>query len=411
MTKTTARPAQLAPVRIGKGVRVHLGHLSSIQGPNGEPRYCSWCPASAGRDGAPFTAGEAVTEEIDCRSCQRQASAEALQRAADAAQAARTAKQIEADGANPGSAAQPSVAVQSIDLTGAICMDTKPHQRHRIIGSFRGGCSGIPATLPNLRHDHNGQCIGCGAFRLPTVVGAPDGEDYWCASTCGFRTGTVSPAMILRAAARSLDRFPRGRGADLRAVLDAVAVALTRTEDTRGAGEDLDVEDLVESARDALAAYFDEVAGPDAVLPGAEFVDQYAVIVPRQMIAETLYFAAARNDGVEFDVVARERLLGEGLGELERCCPDAETLLVGITGPDGGPHEVECLGVVNHDETYVNFGAVNAGEEDPLAKAGELIIRALTISLPPYLRQVGDDDPEMYEITIADTLHGQTRQR
>jgi hypothetical protein len=410
MTTTTARPAQLAPVRVGKGKEVHLGSLSWVKGPNGEPRYVSYCPAGRARLEKPVTVGEAVAEDVTCKSCKRQADAEALQRAADAAQAIRAAAQIEADGANPGSAAQPPVAVQSIDLTGAICTDTKPHPRHRIIGSFRGGCSGIPFALPYLRYDHNGQCLGCGAFRLPTVVGAPDGEDYWCLSTCGFRTGTVSPAMILRAAARILDWFPRGHGADLRAVFDAAAVALTRTEDTRGTGEDLDVEDLVESARDALVAHLDEITGPDGI-PNADLVDEFGVILPRQMLAETLHLAAARNDGVEFDVVARERLLGEGLRELESCCPDAETLLLAITGPDDGPHEVECLAVVNPDKTYVNFGPIVAGEKDALARAGELIVRALSISLPPYLRQVDDDDPETHEFSIADTLHGQIRQR
>lgn len=98
------------------------------------------------------------------------------------ARTARTAEQIQADGASPNSAAQqaqieawraghdgrtiqeaidadqidayaadgfmtasPPVAVQSTDLTGARCFDTQPHASHRIIGSWRGSCQGIEA--------------------------------------------------------------------------------------------------------------------------------------------------------------------------------------------------------------------------------------------------------------------------
>lgn len=41
---------------------------------------------------------------------------------------------------------QPSEATgrQSVDLTGARCHTTDPHERHRIIGSWRGSCAGIP---------------------------------------------------------------------------------------------------------------------------------------------------------------------------------------------------------------------------------------------------------------------------
>jgi hypothetical protein len=108
-------------------------------------------------------------------------------------------------------------------------------------------------------------------------------------------------------------------------------------------------------------------------------------------------------------VHVREHLISEGLHEIDSCFPNAETLLVAIQRPGDGPPEVECLGVVNHDKAYVNFGPTT-GEEDGLAKAGELIARALSISLPPYLRQT-DDDPEMYEIAIADTAYGKTRHR
>ncbi|WP_230540431.1 hypothetical protein [Salinispora arenicola] len=67
---TTSRPAQLAPVRIGRGNAVHLGCRSSITGPNGEPRYvAAWCGASGSGD--TIRAGEAATDPITCRTCQR----------------------------------------------------------------------------------------------------------------------------------------------------------------------------------------------------------------------------------------------------------------------------------------------------------------------------------------------------
>ncbi|MER6757614.1 hypothetical protein ABT235_25910 [Micromonospora echinofusca] len=70
MTSTHTRPAQLAPVRIGRGRVVHLGNLSSITGPAGEPRYVAGsCGASTRGD--TVTVGAAVTAPIDCRTCTR----------------------------------------------------------------------------------------------------------------------------------------------------------------------------------------------------------------------------------------------------------------------------------------------------------------------------------------------------
>jgi hypothetical protein len=69
MTSTTqTRPVQLAPVRVGRGRAVHLGNLSSIKGPAGEPRYIS-SSCGAGTRGDTVAAGAAVTEPIDCRTC------------------------------------------------------------------------------------------------------------------------------------------------------------------------------------------------------------------------------------------------------------------------------------------------------------------------------------------------------
>jgi hypothetical protein len=112
----------------------------------------------------------------------------------------------------------------------------------------------------------------------------------------------------------------------------------------------------------------------------------------------------------QIPAIARERLLGEGLRELERCCPGDETVLVGITGSLDDPQEIEFLGTSTPSELYVEFGWINEADEVAFTKAGELIVRALTISLPPYLRAC-DDGSATYAIDIADTTYGQTLRR
>lgn len=82
-----SRPPQLAPMRVGDNATVHLGSLSSIKGPQGEPRYVSWCPASQGRDGVTTTVGEALADQITCRRCLSTAPTDALQRARTTAEA------------------------------------------------------------------------------------------------------------------------------------------------------------------------------------------------------------------------------------------------------------------------------------------------------------------------------------
>ncbi|WP_433233931.1 hypothetical protein ACQP2H_31680 (plasmid) [Micromonospora sp. CA-248260] len=64
------RPAQLAPVRVGRGTAVHLGSLSSIMGPDRSVRYvAAWCGASGTGDNV--RVGEPLTEPITCRTCLR----------------------------------------------------------------------------------------------------------------------------------------------------------------------------------------------------------------------------------------------------------------------------------------------------------------------------------------------------
>jgi hypothetical protein len=348
MTQTTTRPAQLAPVRIGNGTVVHLGHLSSITGPDGEPRYCSYCPASRARADR-TVAGEAVAEEITCKSCQRQAGPEALDRAAQTAE----------------------------DM--------------------------LEAARPNREYDHNGECVGCGAPGKPTLPGDDRPGDEPCAPDCGFETGRITPAMMLRAAADRLEQFAHGRdGTDLWSALAASATALLPTRST---GEHPRVEDLVDEARNLLGAWFDFF--PEIPVPGVELIDDYAAAGPRRMVAETLHLAAALDDGVEFEELYREHLIGRALRELESYWPEADRVFVGISGSTAA-REYEFLGVMDPEKTYEGWNFIGP-DEDVFNEAGQLIVDALAISQPDYLTAVDDGGFGVtYQFMIAQTVYGKT---
>lgn len=268
----------------------------------------------------------------------------------------------------------------------------------------------IQAANPAREHDHNGQCIGCGL--LGSVSHPADGygvaREEPCAPVCGFRTGTISPAMILRAAARRLACFPRGYGADIRAALDVAAVALIRVTATRDAGADLAVEDLAESARHALGAHLDEVTGPGGLL-GADLIDKYGALVPRQMVAATLYLAAARNDGATFPEIAREQLIGEAFRLLIDCRPNAEAVML-TWGPFSQLWEVDLRAVAGYGESY-HPQHFTGPDTDAFTEAQDLIRRALKISEPPYLKKAHYDGSGVtHEIALADTTYGQSLQ-
>ncbi|XVU24183.1 hypothetical protein ACQPZJ_44295 [Actinoplanes sp. CA-054009] len=348
MTQITARPAQVAPVRVGRGKEIHLGSLSGVKGSNGEPRYTSWCPAGRARLGKAATVGEAVAEQITCKSCKRQAPADALEQAAATAEAM------------------------------------------------------TEAAAPVAECDHNGACIGCGAVRRAelAISGRRGGEP--CTAGCGFATGEITAAIVLRATAGRLEQFTRGHGADLADAFAAATASLM--EHARRVGKDHDIDDLIEAARHALGAYLDEVAGTDGDVPGVSLIEEYAVLVPRRQFAEALYLAAARHDGVPIEEVTRERWIGEGLRELEKCCPDAQTLLITITGPAEDAYEVEFLGTEDPGELYLEHGWVTTEDENAFNRAGELVVRAITLSLPPYLHPADDDAIQSF--AIADTTYG-----
>lgn len=106
----------------------------------------------------------------------------------------------------------------------------------------------------------------------------------------------------------------------------------------------------------------------------------------------------------------REHLISEALHELRTCCPNAETVLLAIAGPTDN-QRVEFLGPKDPDDTHITFGWINADDEQAYNRATELIVGALSISLPPYLRPVDDPSGATHEIAIADTAYGKNHHR
>jgi hypothetical protein len=149
----------------------------------------------------------------------------------------------------------------------------------------------VTTTIIGREYDHNDQCIACGAH-----CADPCGPD------CAFETGTMTPAVVLRAATRRLRDFKAFRGADIAAAITHAAASLSCTPRQDGHRSPRNaVEDLVTDARAALGAYFDLLTRPDSALPNVAMIDPYGVLVPRSQITATLYTAAALEEGREFE--------------------------------------------------------------------------------------------------------------
>lgn len=149
----------------------------------------------------------------------------------------------------------------------------------------------VTTMIIGREYDHNDQCLGCGAHCADS-----------CGPDCAFETGAMTPAVVLRAAARRLREFRVFRGADIAAAIKHAAVSLSCTPGRDGGRSSCDaVEDLITDARAALGAYFDLLTGLDSALPNVAMIDPYGVLVPRSQIAATLYTAAALHEGYEFE--------------------------------------------------------------------------------------------------------------
>jgi hypothetical protein len=148
----------------------------------------------------------------------------------------------------------------------------------------------MKTTTLNRLYDHNLACIGCGEDAHQGCGTVAD---------CPFEDGELTTAVVLRAAAQMLRRFPVGRGADLDAALRHGAAWMAFDPAVHGgAGAELNVDDAVAEARAAITAY---AAATGNTLLDAGNVDLYARTLLRSLTAEQLYAAAAHSAQIDFD--------------------------------------------------------------------------------------------------------------
>jgi len=136
-------------------------------------------------------------------------------------------------------------------------------------------------TTPDRVIDHNNECVGCGMH-----LSEP------CNSFCEFETGEFGPAVLLRAAAGRLRQHPAGFGYNVSAALFAVALDLV--------GSSAAVQ-TTEEAKAALADYLLEQWGANVKLVRGQPTHRHGPLVPLPEIARSLYAAAARHSGIDFD--------------------------------------------------------------------------------------------------------------
>ena len=129
--------------------------------------------------------------------------------------------------------------------------------------------------------DHNHECVGCGAHYADP-----------CHLTCPFETGDFSPPVLLRAAARRLRDSPAGVGYDIGGALFAAAVDLVGRAEVGGATDE---------AREILTGFLVDEWGEQAEQIRAEVVYRHSLFTDLDNIALSLYAAAARHDGLDFD--------------------------------------------------------------------------------------------------------------
>ena len=131
------------------------------------------------------------------------------------------------------------------------------------------------------RLDHHHECVGCGAH-----LSDP------CHPTCPFETGAFSPPVLLRAAAGRLREHSAGIGYDISGALFAAALDMVGPAQATGAADE---------ARQVLTGFLVEEWGEQAEQIRAEVVYRHGLFSDLDNIAVSLYAAAARHDGLDFD--------------------------------------------------------------------------------------------------------------
>lgn len=140
----------------------------------------------------------------------------------------------------------------------------------------------MKATTVINHLDHNDECIGCGAHVADPHQGG----------NCPIETGEVTAPVILRYACKLLMQHPMGIGYDIREAVFTAAQALTHEDRPYP---------LHEAAVGAVTSYLTSKHGPDCGLTGNELLYRTALFLQVEVIAMTLYAAAAELAGTEFD--------------------------------------------------------------------------------------------------------------
>jgi hypothetical protein len=146
----------------------------------------------------------------------------------------------------------------------------------------------MKATTTINRLDHNDECVGCGAS--PSNF-----ED--CSGDCPIETGEITVPAVLRYACKLLVQHPMGIGYDVR---DAT---LTAAKDLTGEARPYP---LHEAAIAAVTGFLSRKHGPDCGLSGSQLLYRMGLFVQVEVIAMTLYAAAAELTGTEFDFDLQE---------------------------------------------------------------------------------------------------------
>ena len=132
--------------------------------------------------------------------------------------------------------------------------------------------------------DPNNKCVGCGT----DIAGL-------CPSTCPFETGAYGPAVLLRAAADRLPEHSAGVGYDISGALFSAALELVGEHQAASAAD---------AAKQVLTNFLVDQWGPGAQEIRAEVVYRHGLFAHLPEIAQSLYAAAAQDDGIDFDADA-----------------------------------------------------------------------------------------------------------
>ncbi len=144
----------------------------------------------------------------------------------------------------------------------------------------------MKATTTINRYDHNQECIGCG-----THTADP------CSGDCPIETGRITAPVVLRYACKLLLQHPMDVGYDISQAIFTAAQTLT---------DEARPYPLHEAGVDAVGAFLTRRHGPDCGLSGADLLYRTGLFVQAEVIAMTLYAAAAELAGIEFDFDLQE---------------------------------------------------------------------------------------------------------